>query len=182
MGDVEESLQSFVLSATEVSDLTSWPSVMVEDYLNIIRNLVTISTATDAAISQVAINTASIIINTDGIAANTIAINSHINADSAHGSAGDIVGNLDLATQTIAGVVRQSGTVSNSGGTPVFPVTNPDATAAPAAYNQAQMASVVALLNEIKADVNNMSLDVAVDAALLNILLGGLRLGGVIKT
>ena len=40
-------LDSLVLSATEVQTLTNWPDEMVEDYLNIIRNLALIAQIVD---------------------------------------------------------------------------------------------------------------------------------------
>lgn len=38
-------LRGLVLSATEVYNLTGWPEAMVEDYLNLVENLLTISKA-----------------------------------------------------------------------------------------------------------------------------------------
>ena len=42
-----EKLAGLVLSATEVQELTSWTDPMVEDYLNILRNLVSIAQDVD---------------------------------------------------------------------------------------------------------------------------------------
>lgn len=43
MGELQDRLNSFILSATEVRDLTGWPDAMVEDYLNILRNILEIT-------------------------------------------------------------------------------------------------------------------------------------------
>jgi len=47
MGDATESLQSLILSANEIADMTSWPDELIEDYLNIFRNLVNVSNVVD---------------------------------------------------------------------------------------------------------------------------------------
>lgn len=42
-----EKLNSLILSASDIKELTEWPDSMVEDYLNILRNLVNIATDVD---------------------------------------------------------------------------------------------------------------------------------------
>lgn len=43
MADVISALESSVLSAYELRELTNWPDQVIEDYLNIIRNLALIA-------------------------------------------------------------------------------------------------------------------------------------------
>lgn len=43
MGELLNRLNSLVLSATEVRDLTGWSDPMIEDYLNILRNILEIT-------------------------------------------------------------------------------------------------------------------------------------------
>lgn len=45
-------LRGLVLSASEIKNLTDWPDALIEDYLNILDNLVTISNLLDVEISQ----------------------------------------------------------------------------------------------------------------------------------
>ena len=47
-----ERLRGLVLSAAEIKDLTGWPGPMVEDYLNIIDNLIEIANLLDVEIDQ----------------------------------------------------------------------------------------------------------------------------------
>jgi hypothetical protein len=54
-------------------------------------------------------------------------------------------------------------------------VTSPDATAAPATYNQAQAQSVVALVNEMKGDVNTLVANLNAAITQLNALLAAER-------
>lgn len=45
-------LRGLVLSAVEIKELTGWPGAMVEDYLTILENLVTIAELLDVEIDQ----------------------------------------------------------------------------------------------------------------------------------
>jgi len=47
-----ERLRGLVLSANDLSSLTEWPDALIEDYLNIVDNLITISNLLDAQIDQ----------------------------------------------------------------------------------------------------------------------------------
>lgn len=79
----------------------------------------------------------------------------HVANQSAHGATGDIVGTDDYATALVGGTVLLATAVANAAASTVS-VTLPDATAAPAAYNQAQAQSVVTLANEMKGDINTL--------------------------
>lgn len=47
-----DSLRGLVLSASEIKSLTDWPDALVEDYLNIIDNLISIANLVDIEINQ----------------------------------------------------------------------------------------------------------------------------------
>ena len=47
MADTRLKLRGLVLSAYEIKELTDWPDAMVEDYLNILENLITLSSGID---------------------------------------------------------------------------------------------------------------------------------------
>ena len=47
-----ERLRGLVLSANDLSSLTEWPDALIEDYLNIVDNLITISNLLDVQIDQ----------------------------------------------------------------------------------------------------------------------------------
>lgn len=82
-------------------------------------------------------------------------LGTHTALTTAHGSNGVIIGSNDTATTSTVGLVRMSAASANS----AVVVTSADATAAGAAYSQAQAASVVALVNELKGDVNTLVAD-----------------------
>lgn len=84
-----------------------------------------------------------------------IEFDTHVAAQSAHGATGDIVGTDDYAQPALGGTVFLAAAVANAAPSAVS-VTSPDATAAPAAYNQAQAQSVVTLANEMKGDINTL--------------------------
>ena len=49
MASLVERLNSLVLSALEIRELTGWDDAMVEDYLNILRNLIEIASSLDSS-------------------------------------------------------------------------------------------------------------------------------------
>jgi peptidoglycan hydrolase CwlO-like protein len=101
-------------------------------------------------------------------------LTNHIDAESAHGANGDIVGTDDYAQAGVGGVVLLANPVANAV-TSTVSVTSPDATAAPATYNQAQAQSVVALVNEMKGDVNTLVANLNAAITQLNALLAAER-------
>lgn len=92
---------------------------------------------------------------------NEVAMDAHIAADAAHGSNGNVVGFNDTATDAIAGLVKRMQLVSDAvnATSSSVSVDSPDATTAPAAYNQAQVETIVTLANETKVDVNQLVTD-----------------------
>lgn len=77
MANVEESLSSLVLSASEVGVLTGWPDPMVEDYQNIIRNFILVAQGVDTNSGDVATNETNIATNSSNIAINSTNIASN---------------------------------------------------------------------------------------------------------
>lgn len=77
----------------------------------------------------------------------------HVNASQAHGSTGDIVGTNDFCSIAVGGTVLQATPLSLSTVSTISVTSTPNA--APAAYSQADAATWVAMLNEIKSDFNS---------------------------
>ena len=71
MANALDRIESLVLSATEIKDITGWPDAMIEDYLNILRNIIITATDIDINSEQVVINTANIAQNASDIATNS---------------------------------------------------------------------------------------------------------------
>ena len=145
----------------------SWGHTLKEDYINktdsfsiIAASVDNISVQVDTNTENITTNTENIAINADNIADNTTAITNHVNSNSQHGVTGDNVGTGDFAQTSVGGVVLLAASTAD--------IASPDATAAPAAYDQVQIESIVTLVNEAKAQVND--------------LLASLRASGAINT
>lgn len=48
MANLVNELETLILSGIDVRDMTGWPDAMIEDYLNIIRNLARLAAASDS--------------------------------------------------------------------------------------------------------------------------------------
>ena len=94
-------------------------------------------------------------------------LDAHIADDAAHGVTGNNVGTLDYASAGTGGVVLRAVKVTDAVDSTVS-VDSPDATAAPIAYDQAQIQAIVTLANETKGDVNQLVTDVNAAIAQLN--------------
>lgn len=94
-------------------------------------------------------------------------LDTHIADDAAHGVTGNNVGNQDYASAGTGGVVLRAVKVTDAVDSTVS-VDSPDATAAPIAYDQAQIQAIVTLANETKGDVNQLVTDVNAAIAQLN--------------
>lgn len=99
--------------------------------------------------------------NETEISANRADIDTHTALESAHGSNGNVVGFNDIATDAIVGLVKRMQIVADAvdATSSSVVVSSPNATAAPAAYDQAQVQTIVTLANETKADVNTLASD-----------------------
>ena len=97
----------------------------------------------------------------EAVNTNELTMNGHIAAEEAHGSNGAVIGSDDTATSAIAGLVKSMALVANAvnATSSAVSVVSPNATAAPALYDQAQVESIVTLVNETKLDVNQLVTD-----------------------
>jgi len=77
MASVRDRLESLVLSANDLSALTGWPDAMIEDYLNILRNIILVATSTDINDTQIEVNKNNIATNTTEIGINSTDISSN---------------------------------------------------------------------------------------------------------
>lgn len=94
----------------------------------------------------------------------------HRDATSAHGATGDIIGNLDLATDLLTGVVKQALLQSDAVASSVS-VASADAGAT---YTSAEQT----LINELKTDVNQLTSDVNDAIIVINALIDKLQTAG----
>lgn len=131
---------------------------------------------------------AAITSNTDAIATNILAIaqvdldlSTHEALTTAHGSNGDIVGFDDLATESLYGLVKRMTSLSDAL-TSSATTTSPNATAAPVAYDQTQIDSIVTLVNEIKADHNSLISSFNAAIGVLNNLISRSKTSGQMTT
>ena len=53
MVELNRNLRGLVLSATELSGLMGWPEAMIEDYLTMLENLITLAEGVQDSISKV---------------------------------------------------------------------------------------------------------------------------------
>lgn len=160
-----ENLDSLILSAIEVRELTGWPDPMVEDYLNILRNIVNTAEKADQIAIQVNTNSdniealdvrvtqnESLIADlTVRVDANELAIDNHINSDSEHGVNGVNVGTEDFCSSTVGGVVLLADLIAD-----LSPIVTVDLNNAPVIYDQAYTQLVTDLTNENKAKINEI--------------------------
>ena len=52
MADTVEQLRGLVLSATELREMTDWPDALIEDYLNLLNNFITLAEIIDVEVHQ----------------------------------------------------------------------------------------------------------------------------------
>lgn len=162
----------------------AWSDIQVDDYLDKQNEINILVEEINTLAEQVAENTETneaqqleIDSNTTGVATNagnittvTDNFNTHDASNSEHGVTGDNVGTGDFAQTAIGGVVLLADLVADAVDSAVS-VDSPDATAAPAAYDQTQAQTVVTLANEMKGDINQLVSDLNDAITQLNDLL-----------
>lgn len=94
-------------------------------------------------------------------------LTTHENNDSAHGVTGDNVGTGNYCTLLLGGVVDLAGAVTNAVDSNVD-VVSPSVPAAAATYTQADIETMVVLLNEQKASINQLTTDLNAVVTQLN--------------
>lgn len=186
-----EELRSYGFSDNFINDLINLQinQFNIADNIDFNAGQITQNT-TDIESNQAAIqtNATNIGTNASNISSNTTAINTlsgtvntHIGSSSQHGVTGNNVGTQDYAQSAIGGVVLLADAVTNANQSSVS-VTSPDASAAPAAYDQVQVQEIVDLANEMKGDVNQLVSDVNSAIDQLNDLLANMRLARQLDT
>lgn len=190
MSNVVQNQINYLPTEVELRQIlgASVPDPFIRDYTSVKRNVLQASQAVDAnsasvALLTVRINTIDGQIVTISGQLNTLSgqvlglttqvttinntLSSHISAQSAHGATGDIVGTGDYASAGVGGTVLLAAAQADAVVSAVT-VTAPNASAAPATYTQAQMAEVVALVNELKADLTQTVADLNAAIAVIN--------------
>lgn len=167
-----EGLDTIGLSAFELQQVTDWDDLVIQEWLNLVRNTVLVSDQGDGNQTQIDQNTTDISTNTRNISTNTTNLNNHTASDSEHGVTGDNVGDADRPTLALGGAVLLAAAVTNAVASTVS-VTSADATDLP---------TVITLANELKADVNTLVTDVNNAITQFNSLLANLRSSGTLDT
>ena len=144
------------LSAEEIRQLTGWPESMVQDYLNTLNNFITLAGTLDVTTSSTE-QTASDLLEHEELA-------------EAHGSNGDIVGFLDLADETVVGLVKRMALLSDAIGSTAS-VTVSDVEPAPADYSETHVQALVDLANANKTVINQLVSDFNAAVTVLNSLI-----------
>lgn len=178
-----ENLDSLVLSANEVKELTDWGDAMVEDYLNILRNIIANAinsdqiatevnqnaddiTALDIRVTVNEVDIANLTIRVEDnelaivaldvrVTQNETDINDHVTSDSQHGVTGVNVGTEDFCTDSVGGVVLLADVITD-----LTQIATADIAAAPVAYDQTYTQTVADLVNENKAKINEIVLKI----------------------
>lgn len=107
------------------------------------------------------------------LSALSASFSAHAAATSAHGSNGAIVGVNNFATLATGGTVKLAAAVADQADSTVVVANSPNA--APVAYAQADAATWVTLLNELKTDVNQLVTDLNALTAKVNTMLASER-------
>ncbi|MEY8206108.1 MAG: hypothetical protein RPR40_13675 [Bermanella sp.] len=120
-------------------------------------------------ITQINANISAIFANEAGIAANTQNQTSHQEAETAHGSNGNIVGFDDLATALVQGLVKQMAAVAGAVDSTVeITQTVVDA---PLLYSQSSLQELIGLSRANKAGINQLKTDLNAVKTVLNNLI-----------
>ena len=165
-----QKLQTFRPSAKEIKQGTGFTDNMVDDYLTIFENFVLLATSEDSIVIRVGNIETRLTVVEDDLGELTIAFVEHVSDDSAHGVSGNNVGTGNYCSSSTGGVVNLAALTSDATDSTVE-VTSPDATASPAAYDQVIAQTSVTLVNELKADVTQLTTDLNAAIAQLNDLL-----------
>ncbi|WP_333608813.1 hypothetical protein [Arsukibacterium sp.] len=104
--------------------------------------------------------------------------NAHVGQETAHGSNGKIIGQNDIATLAIAGLVKKAASVDLPDSTTASTSATVIA-AAPATYNQAHYQTVVDLLNSRTTQLNTLITDYNNQAAQLTAFRSALIAAGI---
>jgi hypothetical protein len=187
--EVRRTIRTLNLSATQLKAMTKaqgseWSDELINDYLTIVANFISVANRVDGVIEQVDTNEANIetnrldsIVVTNKTEVNQLAIivvtedlQSHVASYSEHGVAGINVGTENFAESLVAGVVLLAGFISDAVES-AAEVTIGDVGTAPVAYSKAYADEQTAMINDIKSKHNALLSDLNLVVAQLNALL-----------
>lgn len=159
--------------ATNTSDIATNAADIATNASNITTNTANIATntsdiATNA--SDIATNASDIATNASDIATNTTNISNHIAETSAHGVTGNNIGTEDYAQTLVGGAVLLAVKISDATQTATS-IATADVGAAPATYDQAYAQEQTDLINECKATINDLVIDMTDIVTQFNALL-----------
>lgn len=113
MASITEQLNSLILSAGDVKELTGWSDSMIEEWLNILRNIVLLASTTDINIDQIEQNTSDISTNATNISTNATNISTNSgDITNLQNNKANIIGTPTtnaIVTQTAGGDIQNSG-------------------------------------------------------------------------
>ncbi|MEE8288978.1 MAG: hypothetical protein V3R25_06150 [Nitrosomonadaceae bacterium] len=204
--EILNELQTLRPSAKAIKEGTGWQSYMVNDYLTMFENIVTLASYSgdifdDLEIVKEEMITiqAEVVVLTDTVTtvvadivtlkgdvitikADILVVDGRVTVvetdlleheenKSAHGAIGDIVGTQDFAKASVGGTVLLAASVANATDSTVS-VSAPDASAAPATYDQGQINELVSLTSNNKVATNQLVSDLNSCIAQLNAMIG----------
>ena len=186
--DIDTNEQAIAVNATNIAtnatNIATNTANINTNTANIATNATNIATnttniATNA--TNIATNATNIATNATNITTNTTNLTNHETDNSAHGVSGDNVGTLDYCSLSVGGVALLCESRGNSSST-AEQVTQANATVAPAAYNQAQIQTIVSLANDTKEKYNQLETDFQALLTAHNDLLAKLRTAKQLNT
>ncbi len=136
------------------------------------QELLNTNASLTTTIDALNINTTNLDVTIGALNTDIANLDTHENETIAHGSNGDIIGALDVAEETIAGLVEQMALISDAVASTVS-VDSADILAAPVGYDQSHIETIRDLANETKADLNTLVTDVNNAITTINDLLAG---------
>ena len=179
--DIDTNEQAIAVNATNIAtnatNIATNTANITTNTANIATNATNIATNT----TNIATNATNIATNATNITTNTTNLTNHEADNSAHGVSGDNVGTLDYCSLSVGGVALLCESRGNSSST-AEQVTQANATVAPAAYNQAQIQTIVSLANDTKEKYNQLETDFQALLTAHNDLLAKLRTAKQLNT
>lgn len=154
----------YYVTESEVSKLLAqsglpplFQQLFARDYVSLKSDATSSSDQIGVIFERLDANDANINSNTTRITVIEGGLSDHIDDNSAHGASGSVIGAEDYAQASVGGTVYLASAVANSPASAVSAVLNPNT--APAVYSQADAATWVAMLNEHKATINQLTAD-----------------------
>lgn len=147
--------------------------LFARDYVALKGDAVSIDSRLDDVSSESTQNSTDITETNETVATLRSDYDSHASNNEAHGSTGDIVGTGDYCTDLIGGTVLLASAVVDASTSIVSAVLSPNA--AGLTYLQADASTWVAMLNEHKAQINQLTIDLNAAINIINLMLASDR-------